>query len=54
MRILQHARRDRPESRLPLWRLWVEHDASDVPITGEQVIIIIRPLAARSVFKQTQ
>jgi hypothetical protein len=45
---------DRPKTGPPLCRLRVKHDAPDVLVTVEHVIIIIRPFAARSAFKQTQ
>ena len=48
-------RRDRPNQRpCPLWRLRVKREAANGLIAVEHVIIIVRPFAARSPFKQMQ
>jgi hypothetical protein len=54
MRVLWHLRGDRPKPRLPLWRVRLMHDATDVLLAIEHVIIIVRPFASRPAFKQTQ
>jgi hypothetical protein len=49
MRVLRHPRRDRPELRLPLWRLRVKDNASDVLLAVEHVVVVVRPRAAGAV-----
>ena len=43
-------RRDRPEPAAIFWRRVRPHDAPDVPVAVEHVVIVVRPLAARSGF----
>jgi hypothetical protein len=50
MRVLRHARSGRLEPRLSMWRLRVKHDAPDVPVAVEHVVIVVRPLAAQAAF----
>jgi hypothetical protein len=50
MRVLRHARSGRLEPRLSMWRLRVKHDAPDVLVAVEHIIIVIRRLPMRSTF----
>ena len=50
MRVLRHPRRDCPEPATIFRRRVRPHDAADVPVAIEHVIIIIRPCAARAGF----
>jgi hypothetical protein len=50
LRVLRHARRDRPEPRrVPAGRVRPQ-DAADVPLAVEHVVVIVRPCAARAGF----
>jgi hypothetical protein len=50
MRILQHARRDRPKP-FAVCRCRVRpHDAANVPFTIERIVVVGSPLAARAGF----
>jgi|NGEPerStandDraft_8_1074529.scaffolds.fasta_scaffold196372_1 hypothetical protein len=51
MRALRHARRDRPEPRRVSAGLVCPHDAANVLVAVEYVVIIVRPLAVRATFR---
>ena len=48
--LLRHPRCDCPEPATIFWCRVRPHDAADVPVAVEHVIIVIRPLAARARF----
>jgi hypothetical protein len=47
---LRHPRRDRPEPAAIFWRRMRPHDAADVLVAVEHVVVVVRPLAARAGF----
>ena len=50
MRVLRHARGDRPEPAAICRRGVGPEDAADVPVAVEHVVVVVRPLAARARF----
>jgi hypothetical protein len=50
LRVLRHARRDRPEPRRLTAGRVRPHDAADVPLAVEHVVVVVRPCAAGAGF----
>jgi hypothetical protein len=50
MRVLRHPRRDRPELERASARRVRRHDAADLPVAVEHVVVVVGPLAARAGF----
>jgi len=51
MRALRHARCDRPEPAAIFRRRVRPHDAADVPVAIEYVVVVVRPFAAWAGFR---
>jgi len=51
MRLLWHPRCDGPEPPAIFWHSVRPHDAADVPVAVEHVVVVVRPLAAWAGFR---